>query len=168
MITLRGITLRRGVRSCWTDASATLQPGEGRPGLGRNLAPAVQLFALLTDACNRGQLQDLPRHWRPLGQVAQNMPGHRGGATDFVLRATPAGRPRRIWRRRSRQRQYAMGRRHMALHDAGAVRCPVARPGAADLGLASRPSSSTRRSTAFRRLARTAAAGARADDARPT
>ncbi len=85
MITLRDITLRRGVKVVLDGASATLQPGEKIGLVGRNGAGKSSLFALLTQRLgnDRGEVE-VPKHWRR-SEVAQNMPETEDGATDYVL-----------------------------------------------------------------------------------
>ena len=85
MITLRDITLRRGVKVVLDNASATLQPGEKIGLVGRNGAGKSSLFALLTHRLgnDRGEVE-VPKHWRR-SEVAQNMPETEDGATDYVL-----------------------------------------------------------------------------------
>ena len=85
MITLRDITLRRGVKVVLDNASATLQPGEKIGLVGRNGAGKSSLFALLTHRLgnDKGEVE-VPRHWRR-SEVAQNMPETDDGATDYVL-----------------------------------------------------------------------------------
>ncbi|KQW43528.1 MULTISPECIES: ATP-binding cassette domain-containing protein [unclassified Roseateles] len=85
MITLRDITLRRGVKVVLDNASATLQPGEKIGLVGRNGAGKSSLFALLTHRLgnDKGEVK-VPRHWRR-SEVAQNMPETDDGATDYVL-----------------------------------------------------------------------------------
>ncbi len=85
MITLRNITLRRGVKVVLDDASATLQPGEKIGLVGRNGAGKSSLFALLTNRLgnDKGEVE-VPKHWRR-SEVAQNMPETDDGATDYVL-----------------------------------------------------------------------------------
>ncbi len=85
MITLRNITLRRGVKVVLQSASVVLQPGEKVGLIGRNGAGKSSLFSLLA-----GRLQadggdvEIPPRWR-LGEVAQEMPETDTGATAFVL-----------------------------------------------------------------------------------
>ncbi|MEO5733352.1 MAG: ATP-binding cassette domain-containing protein [Rubrivivax sp.] len=85
MITLRNITLRRGVKVVLQGASVVLQPSEKVGLIGRNGAGKSSLFSLLA-----GRLQadggdvEIPPRWR-LGEVAQEMPETDTGATDFVL-----------------------------------------------------------------------------------
>jgi ATP-binding cassette subfamily F protein 3 len=85
MITLRDITLRRGVKVVLDNASATLQPGEKIGLVGRNGAGKSSLFALLTHRLgnDKGEVE-VPKHWRR-SEVAQNMPETDDGATDYVL-----------------------------------------------------------------------------------
>ena len=65
MITLRDITLRRGVKVVLDNASATLQPGEKIGLVGRNGAGKSSLFALLTHRLgnDKGEVE-VPKHWR--------------------------------------------------------------------------------------------------------
>jgi ATP-binding cassette subfamily F protein 3 len=85
MITLRDITLRRGVKVVLERASLTLQPGEKVGLVGRNGAGKSSLFALLTHRlhADAGDLE-VPARWR-VGEVAQNMPETEDSATEFVL-----------------------------------------------------------------------------------
>ncbi|RQP23775.1 ABC-F family ATP-binding cassette domain-containing protein [Piscinibacter terrae] len=85
MITLRDITLRRGVKVVLDAASVTLQPGEKIGLVGRNGAGKSSLFALLANRlhADSGDV-DMPPRWR-MAEVAQNMPETDDGATDFVL-----------------------------------------------------------------------------------
>ena len=85
MITLREVTLRRGVKVVLERASVTLQPGEKVGLVGRNGAGKSSLFSLLTHRLQSdGGDVELPPRWR-LGEVAQDMPETEDGATDFVL-----------------------------------------------------------------------------------
>jgi ATP-binding cassette subfamily F protein 3 len=85
VITLRGITLRRGTKIVLDQANLTLQPGEKIGLVGRNGAGKSSLFALLAGRlqADAGELQ-MPPRWQ-LAEVAQEMPGTAEGATDFVL-----------------------------------------------------------------------------------
>jgi ATP-binding cassette subfamily F protein 3 len=85
VITLRDVTLRRGVKVVLDAATVTLQPGEKVGLVGRNGAGKSSLFALLTNRlhADAGDV-DMPPRWR-LAEVAQNMPETDEGATDFVL-----------------------------------------------------------------------------------
>ena len=85
MITVKDVTLRRGVKVVLDTASVTLQPGEKVGLVGRNGAGKSSLFALLADRlhADSGDV-DMPPRWR-MAEVAQNMPETDDGATDFVL-----------------------------------------------------------------------------------
>jgi ATP-binding cassette subfamily F protein 3 len=85
MITLREVTLRRGVKVVLDAATVTLQPGEKIGLVGRNGAGKSSLFAMLTHRlpADAGDV-DMPPRWR-LAEVAQDMPETDEGATDFVL-----------------------------------------------------------------------------------
>jgi len=85
VITLRGITLRRGTKVVLDQASVTLQPGEKIGLVGRNGAGKSSLFSLLTGRlhADAGDV-DMPPRWT-IGEVAQDMPDTEDGATAFVL-----------------------------------------------------------------------------------
>ena len=85
MITLRNITLRRGVKVVLQNAGVVLQPGEKVGLVGRNGAGKSSLFSLLAGRlhADAGDVE-IPPRWR-LGEVAQEMPETEDGATDFVL-----------------------------------------------------------------------------------
>ena len=85
MITIRNITLRRGVKVVLKDASVTLQPGEKVGLIGRNGAGKSSLFSLITHRlqADAGDVE-IPPRWR-MGEVAQEMPETSDGATEFVL-----------------------------------------------------------------------------------
>jgi ATP-binding cassette subfamily F protein 3 len=85
VITLRNITLRRGVKVVLQNAGVVLQPGEKVGLIGRNGAGKSSLFSLLTHRlqADAGDVE-IPPRWR-VGEVAQDMPETEDGATDFVL-----------------------------------------------------------------------------------
>jgi ATP-binding cassette subfamily F protein 3 len=85
VITLRNITLRRGVKVVLQNAGVVLQPGEKVGLIGRNGAGKSSLFSLLTHRlqADAGDVE-IPPRWR-VGEVAQDMPETGDGATDFVL-----------------------------------------------------------------------------------
>ena len=122
MITLRDITLRRGVKVVLDGASATLQPGEKIGLVGRNGAGKSSLFALLTGRLSndRGDVE-VPRHWRR-SEVAQNMPETEDGATDFVLEGDTSLMAARaaLAAAEAANDGHAMADAHAALADAGA------------------------------------------------
>ena len=85
MITLRNITLRRGVKVVLQGAGVVLQPGEKVGLIGRNGAGKSSLFSLLAGRlhADTGDVE-IPPRWR-IGEVAQEMPETDDGAADFVL-----------------------------------------------------------------------------------
>ncbi len=127
MITLRNVTLRRGVKVVLDQANATINPGEKAALVGRNGAGKSSLFALLL-----GQLHEdggdfsWPRQWQ-LAQVAQDMPETEQACTAFVIEGDT----------RLQQAQHAveaaeasgdgeqMAHAYTALHDAGAHDAPA-------------------------------------------
>ncbi|MFG6442612.1 ATP-binding cassette domain-containing protein [Roseateles sp. LKC17W] len=122
MITLRDITLRRGVKVVLDNASATLQPGEKIGLVGRNGAGKSSLFALLTNRLgnDRGEVE-VPKHWRR-SEVAQNMPETEDGATDYVLQGdlTLVAARVALAEAEAAEDGHAMADAHAALADAGA------------------------------------------------
>ena len=85
MITLRNLTLRRGVKVVLDSASVTLNPGEKIGLVGRNGAGKSSLFALLAGrlGADAGDFE-IPPRWR-MGEVVQSMPETDDPATEFVL-----------------------------------------------------------------------------------
>ncbi len=122
MITLRNVTLRRGVKVVLEGATVTLNPGEKASLIGRNGAGKSSLFALLTGRLSndRGEVE-VPRHWRR-SEVAQNMPETEDGATDFVLQGDLTLVAARVALEAAEQANdgHAMAEAHAALADAGA------------------------------------------------
>ena len=122
MITLRNLTLRRGVKVVLDSASVTLNPGEKVGLVGRNGAGKSSLFALLAGrlGADAGDF-DIPPKWR-LGEVAQHMPEVDTPATDFVLEGDT-----RLMEAQAELAQAeaaddgeAMAHAHVALEEAGA------------------------------------------------
>ena len=89
MITLKNLSLRRGVKAVLQGASTTINPGEKVGLVGRNGAGKSSLFALLTNElhADAGDFEMPPSWLEPGGisQVAQAMPETDDSATDFVL-----------------------------------------------------------------------------------
>ena len=85
MITLRDVTLRRGVKVVLERTSLTVHAGETVGLVGRNGAGKSSLFAMLAGRlhADKGDVEVPPR-WR-VGEVAQSMPESDDGATEFVL-----------------------------------------------------------------------------------
>ncbi len=136
MITLRNITLRRGVKVVLSSASVVLQPGEKIGLVGRNGAGKSSLFSLLA-----GRLQadggdvEMPPRWR-IGEVAQEMPETDDGATDYVLQGDiPLQEAQaELVAAEASGDGHAMGHAHLSLDEAGAFDAP-ARAQALLLGL---------------------------------
>ena len=122
MITLRDITLRRGVKVVLQGASLVLQPGEKVGLIGRNGAGKSSLFALLTGrlAADRGDVE-IPPRWR-IGEVAQEMPETDQGATDFVLDGDIplVAAQRALAEAEAAEDGEAIAHAHLALDEAGA------------------------------------------------
>jgi ATP-binding cassette subfamily F protein 3 len=122
MITLRNITLRRGVKVVLQGASVVLQPGEKVGLIGRNGAGKSSLFSLLA-----GRLQadggdvEIPPRWR-LGEVAQDMPETELGAADFVLEGDKPLQEAQaqLAAAEAAEDGHAMAEAHQALDEAGA------------------------------------------------
>ncbi len=122
MITLRNITLRRGVKVVLQGANLTLQPGEKVGLIGRNGAGKSSLFAMLTNRlqADAGDVE-IPPRWR-VGEVAQNMPETDDGATEFVLQGDiplQAAQAELVAAEASGDGN-AMAHAHLALDEAGA------------------------------------------------
>jgi ATP-binding cassette subfamily F protein 3 len=85
MISLKNVTLRRGVKVVLQDASVTLNPGEKVGLIGRNGAGKSSLFSVLAGRlhADAGDIE-MPPRWR-IGEVAQSMPETAQPATEFVL-----------------------------------------------------------------------------------
>ena len=122
MITLKGVTLRRGTKVLLEGATVALNPGEKIGLVGRNGAGKSSLFALLSGVLHEdaGEFQ-IPPTWR-MAQVAQEMPETGESATDFVI----AGDTRlmaaqaEVHAAESAGDGERMGHAYAALHDAGA------------------------------------------------
>ncbi|MDR3300707.1 MAG: ATP-binding cassette domain-containing protein, partial [Candidatus Accumulibacter sp.] len=85
MITLKNLTLRRGVKVLLDKVSAEINPGEKVGLVGRNGAGKSSLFALMNGHLHEdGGQFSRPPSWR-LAQVAQEMPETAQGASDFVI-----------------------------------------------------------------------------------
>ena len=89
MITLKNLSLRRGVKPVLQGASTIINPGEKVGLVGRNGAGKSSLFALLTGELHpdAGDFEMPPSWLQPGGisQVAQSMPETEQSATDFVM-----------------------------------------------------------------------------------
>lgn len=121
MITLRDVTLRRGVKVVLERASVTLNPGEKIGLVGRNGAGKSSLFLALSGRLesDTGELA-VPSHWR-VGEVAQHMPETEQGATEFVLEGDVALMAARsgLAAAEASQDGHAIAEAHAALEQAG-------------------------------------------------
>ncbi len=122
MITLRNITLRRGVKVVLQGAGVVLQPGEKVGLIGRNGAGKSSLFSLLAGRlhADNGDVE-IPPRWR-LSEVAQEMPETGTGATEFVLEGDKplAAAQAALAAAEHAGDGHAMAEAHQALDDAGA------------------------------------------------
>ena len=122
MITIKNLTLRRGVKVVLQDASLTLNPGEKVGLVGRNGAGKSSLFSLLADRlhADAGDVS-MPPRWT-IGEVAQSMPETGEPATDFVLAGDLplAAAQALLDQAEASEDGHAMADAHMALEQAGA------------------------------------------------
>ncbi|MDP4621504.1 MAG: ATP-binding cassette domain-containing protein, partial [Hydrogenophaga sp.] len=126
MITIKNVTLRRGVKVVLDAANATLNPGEKVGLVGRNGAGKSSLFALLTGVLHEDSGDfSIPAQWQ-MAQVAQDMPETSQSATEFVIegdtRLAQAQAEVRAAEASGDGERMAMA--YMALHDAGAHDAP--------------------------------------------
>src|SRR3954469_12323280 len=85
MITLKNLTLRRGVKVLLDKVSLVINSGEKVGLVGRNGAGKSSLFRLVDGTLHEdGGDFSMPPQWR-IAQVEQNMPETSDSATDFVL-----------------------------------------------------------------------------------
>ncbi len=121
MITVRNVTLRRGVKVVLQGANFTLNPGERAGLVGRNGAGKSSLFALLANRlhADSGDVE-MPPRWR-LGEVAQHMPETGDGATDYVLEGDLplAAAQAALDAAEAAHDGHAMADAHMAIEEAG-------------------------------------------------
>ncbi len=121
MITLKNVTLRRGVKVLLDGASVTLNPGEKVGLVGRNGAGKSSLFALLNGNLHEDSGEYfIPAQWR-MGQVAQDMPETEQGATDFVVEGDTVLQEARaeVAAAEATDDYNRMAHAYTALHDAG-------------------------------------------------
>ncbi|MES2423858.1 MAG: ATP-binding cassette domain-containing protein [Pseudomonadota bacterium] len=143
MITVREVTLRRGVKVLLDGASVTMNPGEKVGLVGRNGAGKSTLFALLNGTLHEdsGDIS-IPHQWR-MAQVAQDMPETTQSATEFVIEGdtTLLAAQQEVLAAETNSEGHdenqagdRLAHAYMALHDAGAHDAP-ARAQALILGL---------------------------------
>ncbi|RDU97230.1 ABC-F family ATP-binding cassette domain-containing protein [Trinickia dinghuensis] len=136
MISVRNVTLRRGVNVVLDRASVTFTPGEKIGLVGRNGAGKSSFFGLLNGTLHEdGGEFSIPAGWK-MGQVAQEMPETEQSATDFVIDgdAVLLAAQAEVAAAEASDDGMRMAHAYMALHDAGAHDAP-ARAQALILGL---------------------------------
>jgi ATP-binding cassette subfamily F protein 3 len=136
MISVRNVTLRRGVNVVLDRASVTFAPGEKIGLVGRNGAGKSSFFGLLNGTLHEdGGEFSIPAGWK-MGQVAQEMPETEQSATDFVIDgdAVLLAAQAEVAAAEACDDGMRMAHAYMALHDAGAHDAP-ARAQALILGL---------------------------------
>lgn len=136
MISVRNLTLRRGVNVVLDRASVTFTPGEKIGLVGRNGAGKSSFFGLLNGTLHEDSGEfSIPAAWK-MGQVAQDMPETEQSATDFVVEGDTAllAAQAEVAAAESSDDGMRMAHAYMTLHDAGAHDAP-ARAQALILGL---------------------------------
>ncbi|MFL9921201.1 ATP-binding cassette domain-containing protein [Paraburkholderia fungorum] len=136
MISVRNVTLRRGVNVVLDSASVTFTPGEKIGLVGRNGAGKSSFFGLLNGTLHEdGGEFSIPAAWK-MGQVAQEMPETEQSATDFVIEGDTVllAAQVEVTAAEASDDGMRMAHAYMALHDAGAHDAP-ARAQALILGL---------------------------------
>ncbi|CAG2158269.1 putative ABC transporter ATP-binding protein YheS [Cupriavidus yeoncheonensis] len=136
MISIRNVTLRRGVNVVLDRASVTFNPGEKIGLVGRNGAGKSSFFALLNGTLHEDSGEfSIPAAWK-MGQVAQEMPETGQSATDFVVEGDTVllAAQAEVAASEASDDGMRMAHAYMALHDAGAHDAP-ARAQALILGL---------------------------------
>ncbi|KDP85457.1 ABC transporter [Cupriavidus sp. SK-3] len=136
MISVRNVTLRRGVNVVLDRASVTFTPGEKIGLVGRNGAGKSSFFGLLNGTLHEDSGEfSIPAAWK-MGQVAQEMPETEQSATDFVVEGDTGllAAQAEVAAAEASDDGMRMAHAYMALHDAGAHDAP-ARAQALILGL---------------------------------
>ncbi|BCQ29460.1 ATP-binding cassette domain-containing protein (plasmid) [Caballeronia sp. NK8] len=136
MISVRNVTLRRGVNVVLDRASVTFTPGEKIGLVGRNGAGKSSFFGLLNGTLHEdGGEFSIPAAWK-MGQVAQEMPETEQSATDFVVEGDTVllAAQAEVAAAEASDDGMRMAHAYMDLHDAGAHDAP-ARAQALILGL---------------------------------
>ncbi|KLU27719.1 ABC transporter [Caballeronia mineralivorans PML1(12)] len=136
MISVRNVTLRRGVNIVLDRASVTFTPGEKIGLVGRNGAGKSSFFGLLNGTLHEdGGEFSIPAAWK-MGQVAQEMPETEQSATEFVIEGDTVmlAAQAEVAAAEASDDGMRMAHAYMALHDAGAHDAP-ARAQALILGL---------------------------------
>ncbi|MFM0341347.1 ABC-F family ATP-binding cassette domain-containing protein [Paraburkholderia fungorum] len=127
MISVRNVTLRRGVNVVLDRASVTFTPGEKIGLVGRNGAGKSSFFGLLNGTLHEdGGEFSIPAAWK-MGQVAQEMPETEQSATDFVIEGDTVllAAQAEVAAAEASDDGMRMAHAYMALHDAGAHDAPA-------------------------------------------
>ncbi|CAE6888642.1 ABC-F family ATP-binding cassette domain-containing protein [Paraburkholderia domus] len=127
MISVRNVTLRRGVNVVLDNASVTFTPGEKIGLVGRNGAGKSSFFGLLNGTLHEdGGEFSIPAAWR-MGQVAQEMPETEQSATDFVIEGDTVllAAQAEVTAAEASDDGMRMAHAYMDLHDAGAHDAPA-------------------------------------------
>ncbi|CAG9257735.1 ABC-F family ATP-binding cassette domain-containing protein [Paraburkholderia unamae] len=127
MISVRNVTLRRGVNVVLDRASVTFTPGEKIGLVGRNGAGKSSFFGLLNGKLHEDSGEfSIPPAWK-MGQVAQEMPETEQGATDFVVEGDTVllAAQAEVAAAEASDDGMRMAHAYMALHDAGAHDAPA-------------------------------------------
>ncbi|MFL9944378.1 ATP-binding cassette domain-containing protein [Paraburkholderia agricolaris] len=127
MISVRNVTLRRGVNVVLDSASVTFTPGEKIGLVGRNGAGKSSFFGLLNGTLHEDSGEfSIPAAWR-MGQVAQEMPETEQSATDFVIEGDTVllAAQAEVAAAEASDDGMRMAHAYMALHDAGAHDAPA-------------------------------------------
>ncbi|GAB7536503.1 ABC-F family ATP-binding cassette domain-containing protein [Burkholderia sp. 22PA0099] len=122
MISVRNVTLRRGVNVVLDRASVTFAPGEKIGLVGRNGAGKSSFFGLLNGTLHEDSGEfSIPAAWK-MGQVAQDMPETEQSATDFVIDGDTVllAAQAEVTASEASDDGMRMAEAYMALHDAGA------------------------------------------------
>ena len=127
MISVRNLTLRRGVNVVLDSASVTFTPGEKIGLVGRNGAGKSSFFGLLNGTLHEDSGEfSIPTSWK-MGQVAQDMPETEQGATDFVVEGDTVllAAHAEVAAAEASDDGMRMAHAYMNLHDAGAHDAPA-------------------------------------------
>ncbi|WP_186204111.1 ABC-F family ATP-binding cassette domain-containing protein [Burkholderia gladioli] len=126
MISIRNVTLRRGVNVVLDRASVVFTPGEKIGLVGRNGAGKSSFFGLLNGTLHEdGGEFSIPAAWK-MGQVAQDMPETEQSATNFVIEGDTVllAAQAEVAAAEASDDGMRMAEAYMALHDAGAHDAP--------------------------------------------
>ncbi|NYH14847.1 ABC-F family ATP-binding cassette domain-containing protein [Paraburkholderia bryophila] len=127
MISVRNLTLRRGINVVLDNASITFTPGEKIGLVGRNGAGKSSFFGLLNGTLHEDSGEfSIPAAYR-MGQVAQDMPETEQNATDFVVEGDTVllAAQAEVAAAEASDDGMRMAHAYMELHDAGAHDAPA-------------------------------------------